>query len=64
MISRRTLKMIAVVYAIKTVAFAAAWVLVPDLPARAAETACRAWVWAGGSPSPTHSHPHSMAASR
>jgi hypothetical protein len=61
LISRRTLKLIAIGYAVKTALFAAAWVVVPDLPQRVLATACRAWVWAGGSPSPSHAHPHAMA---
>ena len=52
MISRRTLKLIAIGYVIKTVVFGAAWLVVPDLPQRAVDTARQAWVWAGGSPTP------------
>lgn len=58
MISRRTLKLLAVTYAIKTLALGVAWLFVPDLPERAAATACQAWVWVGGTPSSTHAHPH------
>jgi hypothetical protein len=50
MLSRRTLKIIAIGYAVKTIVFGAAWLVVPDLPQRAMETARQAWVWAGGSP--------------
>ena len=50
MINRRTLKLIAIVYMVKTVAFGAAWWVVPDLPQRAMDTVRQAWVWAGGSP--------------
>jgi hypothetical protein len=49
LISRRTLKFMAIGYAVKTVAFAVAWLIVPDLPQRTMETARQAWVWAGGS---------------
>lgn len=50
MISRRTLKLIAIGYAVKTIVFGAAWLVIPDLPQRAVDTARQAWVWAGGSP--------------
>jgi hypothetical protein len=50
MLSRRTLKIIAIGYAVKTIVFGAAWLVVPDLPQRAMETARQAWVWAAGSP--------------
>lgn len=48
MISRRTLKLIAIGYVVKTVVFGAAWLVIPDLPQRAMDTARQAWVWAGG----------------
>lgn len=56
MISRRTLKLIAIGYVVKTVVFGAAWFVVPDLPQRAMDTARQAWVWAGGSPTPAQQH--------
>ena len=59
MISRRTLKVIAIVYVVKTVVFGAAWLVVPDLPQRAMDSARQAWVWAGGSPTPP---PHGVPA--
>lgn len=52
MISRKTLKLIAIGYVVKTVAFGAAWLVVPDLPQRAMDSARQAWVWAAGSPAP------------
>ena len=52
MISRKTLKLIAIGYVLKTVAFGFAWLMVPDLPQRAMDTARQAWVWAAGSPTP------------
>lgn len=52
MISRRALRTIAIVYAVKTILFGAAWLVVPDLPERAMGHARQAWVWAGGTPSP------------
>jgi hypothetical protein len=48
LISRRTLKLIAIGYAVKTIVFGAAWLVVPDLPQRALDTARQAWAWAGG----------------
>jgi hypothetical protein len=39
----RTFKMIAVVYLVKTLVIAAAWVAVPDLPERATAKARAAW---------------------
>ena len=53
MISRRTLKLVAIGYAVKTVVFGVAWLVVPDLPQRAMATARQAWVWAAGPPAPT-----------
>ena len=50
MISRRTLKLIAIGYVVKTVVFGAAWLVIPDLPQRAMDTARQAWAWAGGAP--------------
>jgi hypothetical protein len=55
-ISRRTLKVIAIAYAVKTIVFGAAWLMVPDLPQRAVHTARQAWAWAGGSPAATPPH--------
>jgi len=45
----------AIGYAVKTVAFAVAWLIVPDLPQRTMATARQAWVWAGGSALPAPS---------
>ena len=52
MFTRRTLKLIAISYAVKTVVFGVAWLAIPDLPERAATHARSAWAWASGSPSP------------
>lgn len=41
--SRRTLKLIALSYAVKTLLFGLAWLIVPDLPARAANKARQTW---------------------
>jgi len=41
--SPRTLKLIAVGYAVKTLLFGLAWLIVPDLPARAANKARQTW---------------------
>ena len=46
------MKLIAIGYAVKTVFFGAAWLVIPDLPQRAMDTARQAWVWAGGSTPP------------
>ena len=62
MISRRTLKLIAIGYVIKTVAFGAAWLVVPDLPQRAMDTARQAWVWAAGAPTSAVPAPHGVPA--
>ena len=56
MISRRTLKLIAIGYVIKTAVFGAAWLVVPNLPQRAMDTARQAWVWAAGSPASAQPH--------
>ena len=56
LISRRTLKLIAIGYVVKTVVFGAAWLVVPDLPQRAMDTARQAWVWAAGSAAPAQPH--------
>ena len=50
MISRKTLKLIAIGYVVKTVVFGTAWLVIPDFPQRAMDTARLAWVWVGGSP--------------
>jgi len=55
-ISRRALKIIAIGYVVKTVVFGAAWLVIPDFPQRAMDTARQAWVWAGGSPTPPQPH--------
>ena len=41
--SARTLKLIAVGYAVKTLLLGLAWLIVPDLPARAANKARQTW---------------------
>jgi hypothetical protein len=41
--SPRTLKLLALSYAVKTVLLGAAWLAVPDLPDRARAAASRAW---------------------
>lgn len=56
MISRRTLKLIAIGYVAKLAVIGAAWLVVPDFPQRATDTARQAWVWAGGSPTPAQAH--------
>jgi len=56
-ISQRTLKLIAIGYMVKTVVLGTAWLVVPDFPQRAMDTARQAWVWAGGSPPPAQPQP-------
>ena len=56
MISRKTLKLVAIGYVAKMLVFGAAWLVVPDLPQRTLDTARKAWVWAGGSPTPAQQH--------
>ena len=56
MTRRKAFKLIAIGYVVKTVVFGAAWLVVPDLPQRAMDTARQAWVWAGGSPTPAQPH--------
>jgi hypothetical protein len=41
--SRRTLKLVAWGYVVKTVIFGVAWILVPDLPERALSKARETW---------------------
>lgn len=41
--SPRTLKLIALGYVVKTLLFGVAWLIVPDLPARAANKARQTW---------------------
>jgi hypothetical protein len=41
--SPRTLKLIAVGYAVKTLLLGLAWLVVPDLPSRAASKARQTW---------------------
>lgn len=50
LISRKTLRLVAIGYVVKTIALGTAWLLIPDLPQRAMDTARQAWVWAAGSP--------------
>ena len=44
----RTLKLIAVGYAVKTLLLGLAWLIVPDLPARAASKARQTWAAVAG----------------
>jgi hypothetical protein len=44
----RTLKLIAVGYAVKTLLLGLAWLMVPDLPARAANKARQTWAAVAG----------------
>jgi hypothetical protein len=46
--SPRTLKLIAVGYAVKTLLLGLAWLIVPDLPARAASKARQTWAAVAG----------------
>jgi len=46
--SPRTLKLIAVGYAVKTLLLGLAWLMVPDLPARAANKARQTWAAVAG----------------
>ena len=55
--TRRTLKLIALGYVVKTLVVGAAWLAVPDLPQRAMARARVAWAWASGAPSPPASGP-------
>ena len=48
--SRRTLKIVAISYAVKTLIVAVAWVLVPDLPRIVKTKAQAAWTAVAGSP--------------
>ena len=48
--SPRTLKLIAIVYAVKTLLVGAAWLIVPDLPARAMSKARQTWSAVAGRP--------------
>ena len=50
--SARTLKLIAVGYAVKTLLLGLAWLVVPDLPARAANKARQTWSAVAGRSSP------------
>jgi hypothetical protein len=51
LICPRTLKLIAVGYAVKTLLLGLAWLIVPDLPARAASKARQTWAAVAGRPS-------------
>jgi hypothetical protein len=44
----RLLKILVVSYAVKTALVGAAWLVMPDLPQRAASTARAAWTWVVG----------------
>ena len=46
--SARTLKLVAVGYAVKTLLLGLAWLMVPDLPARAASKARQTWAAVAG----------------
>jgi hypothetical protein len=50
--SPRTLKLIAVGYAVKTLLLGLAWLIVPDLPARAANKARQTWSAVAGRSTP------------
>jgi len=47
-LSARTLKLVAVGYAVKTLLLGLAWLMVPDLPARAASKARQTWAAVAG----------------
>jgi hypothetical protein len=51
--SPRTLKLIAVGYAVKTLLVGMAWLIVPDLPARAASKARETWAAVMGRTAPS-----------
>jgi hypothetical protein len=46
--NRRTLKLIAWGYVVKTVVLGVAWLIVPDLPHRAVTKARETWAWVAG----------------
>ncbi len=46
--SRRTLKLMALGYVVKTIVFGVAWLAVPVLPQRAMTRARVAWEWVRG----------------
>lgn len=48
----RTLKLIALGYAVKTLLLGLAWLMVPDLPARATSKARATWAAVAGRPTP------------
>jgi len=48
----RTLRLLAGVYLVKTLILGAAWLMVPDLPQRAAAQVRQAWHWAVGDVQP------------
>jgi hypothetical protein len=45
---RRTLKLIALGYAVKTVLFGIAWMFIPDLPQRTASAVRDTWTYVAG----------------
>jgi hypothetical protein len=47
--SRKTVKVIAVSYAVKTLIVGVAWLFIPDLPQRAASMARDTWTYVAGS---------------
>jgi len=47
-VNPRALRVLAIVYLVKTVVIGLAWLAVPDLPQRAATSARDAWEWAVG----------------
>jgi hypothetical protein len=50
--TRRTLKLIALGYVVKTLVFGAAWIAIPDLPERALAHARLAWSRVSGAEPP------------
>ena len=46
--SRKTVKVIAVSYAVKTLIVGVAWLFIPDLPQRAASMARDTWTYVAG----------------
>ena len=63
-LDRRTVKLIALGYVVKTVLFGAAWLVIPDLPARSLDVARRTWTWAKGSAAPAAPAPAPLAHTR
>jgi hypothetical protein len=57
-VTRTLLRRIALVYAVKTLFVAGAWLAVPDLPQRALLAARRAWSRVAGEPPAGAREPH------